>query len=291
MQRARRSPRGAAIATALHDRRTLRRLALLALATAAAWLLTSWLVSSAAAQPSADQASGNAVVKVAKTKLGATLVDARGRTLYLLTADSRAKGKSVCYAACAKAWPPLLTKGTAKAGPGAKAALLGVASRTDGTKQVTYKGNRLYLFVKDTAAGKTTGQKLTGFGGPFCTASLATKPCTWYAVSPKGTAITTAAAAATAARATTLTVAAGSPTEFGFKLSQLTVPTGVVTFVVTNDGQLPHDFKIAGKQTKLLQSGQSQTLKITFTKAGAYPYLCTVSGHAAAGMKGTLRVK
>jgi hypothetical protein len=73
MQRARRSPRGAAIATPLHDRSTPKRFALLALATAAAWLLASWLVSSAAAQtnpsqqPSADQASGNAVVMVAKT--------------------------------------------------------------------------------------------------------------------------------------------------------------------------------------------------------------------------------
>ena len=43
-------------------------------------------------------------------------------------------------------------------------------------------------------------------------------------------------------------------------------------------------------QTKLIQPGASETLKVTL-KAGAYPYLCTVSGHAAAGMKGTLRVK
>lgn len=100
-----------------------------------------------------------------------------------------------------------------------------------------------------------------------------------------------AAAQPSATTATKVTVTAGTPTEFKFKLSKTVVPKGVVTFVVTNKGQLPHDFKIAGKTTKLLQNGKSQTLKITFKKAGKYPYLCTVSGHAAAGMKGTVTVK
>lgn len=91
--------------------------------------------------------------------------------------------------------------------------------------------------------------------------------------------------------ATTVRISAGSPTEFRFKLSKLAVRTGVVTFVVTNKGHLPHDFKIAGKTTKLLKPGKSQTMKVTFKKKGSYRFLCTVSGHAAAGMKGTFRVK
>ena len=32
-------------------------------------------------------------------------------------------------------------------------------------------------------------------------------------------------------------------------------------------------------------------MKVTFKKKGSYRFLCTVSGHAAAGMKGTFRVK
>jgi len=59
---------------------------------------------------------------------------------------------------------------------------------------------------------------------------------------------------------------------------------------VINKGALPHDFKIFGHKTKLLSPGQAQTLKVTFLKAGKYPYLCTVTGHAAAGMKGTFTV-
>jgi predicted lipoprotein with Yx(FWY)xxD motif len=163
-------------------RRSITRLVAVALTIAA-----GCVVPTATARQSADSTAGAALVKVARTSLGPILVDGRGRTLYLLTADARAKGKSVCYAACAKAWPPLLTRRAPKAGPGVKASLLGVANRTDGTRQVTYAGRRLYLFVKDTKAGQTAGEKLEGFGGPFCTASLATKPCVWYAVSPAGT--------------------------------------------------------------------------------------------------------
>jgi uncharacterized cupredoxin-like copper-binding protein len=100
-----------------------------------------------------------------------------------------------------------------------------------------------------------------------------------------------ASAQSSAARATVVKVTAGKPSEFRFKLSKATVKHGKVTFVVTNGGALPHDFKIAGKRTKLLQSGKSARLVVTFKKKGSYAYLCTVSGHAAAGMKGKLRVK
>jgi len=93
-----------------------------------------------------------------------------------------------------------------------------------------------------------------------------------------------------AAKATVVTVTAGKPSEFRFTLSLKTVKHGTVTFKVTSKGGLPHDFKINGKKTRLLSQGQSQNLTVSFAKAGKYPYLCTVSGHAAAGMKGTLTV-
>ena len=90
--------------------------------------------------------------------------------------------------------------------------------------------------------------------------------------------------------ATVVKVTAGKPSEFRFTLSTKTVKHGTVTFQVTGAGALPHDFQINGKKTKLLSQGQSQSLTVTFAKAGKYPYLCTVTGHAAAGMKGVLTV-
>jgi uncharacterized cupredoxin-like copper-binding protein len=99
-----------------------------------------------------------------------------------------------------------------------------------------------------------------------------------------------ATAQRSAAKATVVKVTAGKPSEFRFTVSLKSVKHGAVTFAVTNGGALPHDFKIGTKKTKLLVPGQSQNLTVTFAKAGKYPYLCTVTGHADAGMKGTLTV-
>ena len=64
-----------------------------------------------------------------------------------------------------------------------------------------------------------------------------------------------------------------------------------MTFVFKNVGHVAHDFKINGKVTPLLEPGQTAKLAVTFKKKGMYPYLCTVLGHAAAGMKGTFAVR
>jgi uncharacterized cupredoxin-like copper-binding protein len=97
-------------------------------------------------------------------------------------------------------------------------------------------------------------------------------------------------AAPASARVSAVNVTQGKPSEFHFTLSRRTVPKGTVTFLVINKGNIPHDFKINGHKTRVLSPGQAQTLKVTFLRAGKYPYLCTVSGHAAAGMKGTFSV-
>jgi uncharacterized cupredoxin-like copper-binding protein len=99
-----------------------------------------------------------------------------------------------------------------------------------------------------------------------------------------------AASALAAPTATTVTVTAGKPSELRFTLSKKTVPAGAVTFKVTNKGKAMHDFKIAGKKTKMLAAGANATLKVTLKK-GRAAFLCTVPGHAAAGMKGTITVK
>ena len=90
--------------------------------------------------------------------------------------------------------------------------------------------------------------------------------------------------------ATTVTVTLGKPSEFKITLSKKTIAKGVTTFKVTNKGGISHDFKIAGKKTVALKTGKAATLKATL-KAGKYAYLCTLPGHAAGGMKGTLTVK
>ena len=93
-----------------------------------------------------------------------------------------------------------------------------------------------------------------------------------------------------ASKATVVNVTAGKPSELRFTLSKKTAAKGVVTFKVTNKGALEHDFKIGGKVTRKLKPGTTATLRVTF-KGGKFPYLCTVPGHAAAGMRGVFVVK
>jgi plastocyanin len=91
--------------------------------------------------------------------------------------------------------------------------------------------------------------------------------------------------------ATSVAVTAGEPAELRFTLSKRTATKGPATFTVTNRGTLVHDFKIAGKKTPIIGPGKRAVLKVTLRRAGKYPFLCTVAGHAAGGMKGVLTVR
>ena len=77
-----------------------------------------------------------------------------------------------------------------------------------------------------------------------------------------------------------------SASEFKYVLSKKAAPTGTVVFTLVNKGKLAHDFKIAGKKTAIVAPGKSATLRVKIAKKGRFGYLCTVPGHAAAGMKG-----
>jgi nitrite reductase (NO-forming) len=102
--------------------------------------------------------------------------------------------------------------------------------------------------------------------------------------------------------AKTVTITAGKPSEFKYTLSAKTVPLGTVTFKFIDKGALPHDVRIctsnkgglanscAGKSTTTISPGASTSINVTFKKAGTYEYVCTLPGHAAAGMKGDLKV-
>jgi uncharacterized cupredoxin-like copper-binding protein len=91
------------------------------------------------------------------------------------------------------------------------------------------------------------------------------------------------------ASATTISV---SGKEFSFKLSAKSVARpGKVTFNFKNVGHTLHDFKINGHKTPMIKPGKTAKLAVTFTKKGKYPYLCTVPGHAAAGMRGVFTVR
>ena len=109
---------------------------------------------------------------------------------------------------------------------------------------------------------------------------------------------------AASSKVSVISVTAGKPSELAFKLSKTSlIPPGTVLFKVTNAGKIPHDFEICvnpvvkaanfckkGLATPPVKPGKSATVKVLLSKKGKYEFLCTVPGHASAGMKGLLGV-
>ena len=83
------------------------------------------------------------------------LVGANGMTLYTFDRDVAGSGKSVCNGQCAVNWPPLLATAQAQA-----TGDFSLITRDDGKKQWAYKGKPLYLWIKDSKPGDTTGDKV-----------------------------------------------------------------------------------------------------------------------------------
>jgi len=102
-------------------------------------------------------------LKAASSDYGKVLFDGRGFVLYGFTRDH---GRSACYGACARAWPPYFApKGKLTAGAGVKKALLGTVVRKNGRRQVTYAGKPLYYYVGDTKRGQILCQDVVEYGG------------------------------------------------------------------------------------------------------------------------------
>jgi predicted lipoprotein with Yx(FWY)xxD motif len=109
--------------------------------------------TSAPAQSPGPQASGSlgagipagtTVLIVQHSKLGYVLAEASGQVVYTYAHDTKG-GPPTCTGSCASLWLPVTGSPMAANGehvPGT----LGVVTRSDGTKQVTYNGYPLYTY-------------------------------------------------------------------------------------------------------------------------------------------------
>jgi predicted lipoprotein with Yx(FWY)xxD motif len=98
------------------------------------------------------------VIATRQVESGLELTTADDQTLYTFTGDS-------CDGSCADVWKPMVAEGkvVAEDDSGLDSALVGTATRTDGTSQVTYDGKPLYTYSKENP-GEVTGSQ-TSFGG------------------------------------------------------------------------------------------------------------------------------
>ena len=82
-------------------------------------------------------------------------------------------------------------------------------------------------------------------------------------------------------------------TEFAFQPNQLEVEADqTINITLTNDGNLTHDLTFPELDLRLVaRPGETTSTAITPTNAGEYQMLCTIPGHADAGMAGLLTVE
>jgi predicted lipoprotein with Yx(FWY)xxD motif len=101
-------------------------------------------------------------VALVDSQFGDIVGDGRGQAFYIF--DRERSGRSECYGECARAWPPVLTRGRPVARDGIRARLLGTVRRRSGRRQVTYRGQPLYYYVDD-APGRVLCHDVREFGG------------------------------------------------------------------------------------------------------------------------------
>ena len=105
------------------------------------------------------------------SKYGEVLTNSNGRSLYVLSTESKTKLHCTSKS-CLANWPPLLVGINSKItrGTGVKGK---VGHVTRGSKwQVTFNGWPVYRFLGDTGPAQTNGERIYAFGG------------TWWLVHP-----------------------------------------------------------------------------------------------------------
>ena len=128
-----------------------------------------------------------------KSGIGTYLVDGNGKTLYWTALDS--VGQSNVTGAVLANWP-IFYSSNIVVPSSLNASDFGSITRTDGTKQTTYKGRPIYYYINDLAAGDVFGQGINGI---------------WFAVDPTLSGPTNPLTSATATTVTTTTITTTTP--------------------------------------------------------------------------------
>ena len=102
--------------------------------------------SDAARDPGAS-GSSRTEITLRGSPFGAMLWGPGRQAIYVFERDRR--NRTRCYGECARAWPPVYTKGNPIAGRGVRRSLLGSIRRRGGRRQVTYAGRPLYYYAHE----------------------------------------------------------------------------------------------------------------------------------------------
>lgn len=133
-----------------------------------------------------------------------------------------------------------------------------------------------------------------GFTGDNSTTTPADEMNTTTTVNPGGQSTTTTSTPGgdTQPATGTLKEFTVNGSAFAFAPSSLTVKKGDRVRITFRNTGGTHDLKIDefNAATKVINSGQQETIEFVADKAGAFEYYCSVANHRAMGMRGILTV-
>jgi plastocyanin len=134
---------------------------------------------------------------------------------------------------------------------------------------------------------------LAGCGSSSNSTSSSSSTAAPAAAPTTSSATTTTAAPAGAAQ--TLAVSANPEGLLKFQPSALTAKAGKVTINFSNPASVEHNLSVESPSKSVLGAtptfaGGAKTVTVALTP-GTYKFFCSVPGHRAAGMEGTLQVK
>lgn len=141
------------------------------------------------------------------------------------------------------------------------------------------------------ACGSTTASNTASTAATAGSSSQTQSPA---AATPTATTGSPAPSSSPAAGpSTSLKLAANPGGELDYNTKQLTAKAGRVTITMTNMSPIEHNVTLARGSTVLGATptfqGGSKSLTLNL-KPGTYSFYCSVPGHRAAGMEGTLTV-
>jgi plastocyanin len=132
------------------------------------------------------------------------------------------------------------------------------------------------------------------FGIAACGSSSSSSSTT--ASSTTASSTTTTSGGSSGGAASTVVISADPSGQLAFQEKSVTAKAGDVSVNFTNDSSTTHDVCVqssSGDQIGCTDqiAGSSASTDLGTLKPGTYTFYCSVDGHEAAGMKGTLTVK
>ena len=167
--------------------------------------------------------------------------------------------------------------------------------RADGVKSTSIEGLVGYWIQYPNAAGAMPAMLLKGQAAQDVAAyvgAVASRP--GQDAGALGAAVQTVAQKPAVEKAGALQIDADPTGQLKFLAPSASATSGQVTLRMKNASSVPHDIAIKGNgvnQVGPVVSGGGVSTVSAHLKPGSYTFYCSVDGHEAAGMKGTLTVK